>query len=173
MSNQPQEVVQDLQQGPHVPVLCGLKGYQVSTPEMRPGRLCSLSRPTNQGRRSKEAEWFGKHGEIFPNRHQNRSTPSRRKHIWNAQSDIAVLLFRWYGSFGGRRPGLWVALAASGRGWLAIWISVPFSERLEQKQNSGQDFPDRLRLPGPPDQKKVYGFTIQQKCFVAKIVAQI
>ena len=27
MSNQPQEVVQDLQQGPHVPVLCGLKGY--------------------------------------------------------------------------------------------------------------------------------------------------
>ena len=28
MSNQPQEVVQDLQQGPHVPVLCGLKGYR-------------------------------------------------------------------------------------------------------------------------------------------------
>ena len=28
MSNQPQEVVQDHQKGPHVPVLCGLKGYR-------------------------------------------------------------------------------------------------------------------------------------------------
>ena len=28
ISNQPQEVVQDHQQGPHVPVLCGLKGYR-------------------------------------------------------------------------------------------------------------------------------------------------
>ena len=28
MSNQPQEVVHDLQGGPHVPVLCGLKGYR-------------------------------------------------------------------------------------------------------------------------------------------------
>ena len=27
MSNQPQEVVQDHQQGPHVPVFSGLKGY--------------------------------------------------------------------------------------------------------------------------------------------------
>ena len=28
ISNQPQEVVQDHQGGPHVPVLCGLKGYR-------------------------------------------------------------------------------------------------------------------------------------------------
>ena len=28
MSNQPQEDVQDHQRGPHVPVLCGLKGYR-------------------------------------------------------------------------------------------------------------------------------------------------
>ena len=28
MSNQTQEVIQDHQGGPHVPVLCGLKGYR-------------------------------------------------------------------------------------------------------------------------------------------------
>ena len=28
ISNRPQEVVQDHQEGPHVPVLCGLKGYR-------------------------------------------------------------------------------------------------------------------------------------------------